>query len=879
MDVRHLGLSQEDLRALGYAVGKARESNPAGSAAPRDGQPAPDGPRGPATSGSSSTFGGSARRRWAWTVAILCGIVWAASGDRRLPAPVAANAPVGSFSSARAMTQLVEIAERPHPPGSPEHERVRTWLLERLRSLELDTHVQVAVETFERDGTLHAGTVRNIVVRLPGQGSTGAVALHARYDSSPLSPGAGQAGIGVAAILETLRALKAGQPLRNDLIVVLTDASEHGLGVRAFVEDHPWTPEIDVVLSLAMRGVSGSAVAYAAAPDNGALVRAMAEALPYPASTSLGQHAFSPWLGEGGLGAFVEAGIPAVGLGALGGRAMYGQAIDRPLSVSERTLQHHGAQLVAMTRAFGTLDLRPASALREVDRVYASLPLVGLVDYSAAWTPWVAAGLWAMWALAGLLLWLRRRSMRGVGVGVLLGVVGVAGAAAVGWALFDFVSALHPEHASFDGPYYREGIHLLALASASVAWMTVVYAVARRRQDAAELFVGGLVLPLAAAVVLAVRAPAAAIAFHWPLALAVILAVGLAATTRWARSGAVAWAASLVTATGVLYVSLPALELTAQALTLRAAAPIAAGIALLVLMILPVLDGLSKPRAWWTPALATVSAALLIAVGLPTVQGAARHPLPTALVYLVHDSVGQLVSYEGAPGVGTGTRARGSIFASAALSGDDAFDAGPDAERRLMGDWLVVPGVGEAWARSWVAQPRAEATDPGVLMLSGAGQAGGYVVAGSGPASELAGPSVRIVRSTMDEGTRTVRLEVRSTIGAEMIGIHIPDGMDGALTGVGGKPAGEGPARSRASWRRLTHWGLPEHGVLFVDLLLDAHQTEATLDVLEHHLRPREIMGEYFFARADSLIADASVDSDRLIQRTPVRIFVGGPAS
>lgn len=873
MDVRHLGLSQQDLRALGYAVSKPSEGRGGAPPASPDLAPYAD------MSGGSATPGGSGPGRWAWTMVILCVIVWVASGERRLPAPVAANAPVSSFSSARAMTQLVEIAERPHPPGSPEHERVRSRLQERLRSLGLDPHVQVAVETLQRDGTLHAATVRNIVVRLPGRASTGVVALHARYDSAPLSPGAGQAGVGAAAILEALRALKAGQPLRNDVVVVLTDASEHGLGVRAFVERHPWMSEVDAVVSVAMRGVSGSAVAYAAAPDNGALIRAMAEALPEPASTSLAEHAFSPWLEEAGLGAFVEAGIPAIGLGALGGRAVYGQAIDRPVSVSERTLQHHGTQLVALTRALGALDLRLPSELRAPDRVYASLPMVGMVHYAAGWTPWVAVGLWAGWAMAGLLLWLRRRSMRGVGAGLLLGVVGVAGSAAVGWGLFDFVSALHPEHASFDGPFYRERIHLLALACASVAWMTGVYALARRRHDTVELFLGSLLLPLTVAVVLAARAPAASVALHWPLAPAVLLALGLAATGRHDRLGPVAWAASVTMAGGLLFVSLPALELTAQALTLRAAAPIAAGITLCLLMILPVLDGLLKPRVWWTPAFATVSAALLVVVGLPSVQGASRHPLPTALVYLVHDSAGQIVSYGGAPGIDVGTRRPGSVLAAATLSGEETSDSGVDAERRLMGDWLVIPGVGDAWARSWVAGPRTEGTDPGVLMLEGAGHGDRYEVAGSGPASDLFGPAVRIVGSRPSEGLRAVRLEVRSAIGAEMIGIHIPDGVDGALTGVGGWPVDDRSGAGSASWRRLTHWGLPEDGVLLVDLMLDAHQEEVTLNVLEHHLRPTEIMGEYFFARADSLIADASVGSDRLIQRTPVRIYMGGPAS
>src|SRR5690606_21594320 len=105
-----------------------------------------------------------------------------------------------------------------------------------------------------------AATVRNIVARLPGTAPTGAVGIVVHYDGAPLSHGAGGGGVGVAAALETVRAIVAGAPLRNDLVVVLTDAGEIGaLGAHAFAEHHPWLEELDAVLSVEMRGVSGPA--------------------------------------------------------------------------------------------------------------------------------------------------------------------------------------------------------------------------------------------------------------------------------------------------------------------------------------------------------------------------------------------------------------------------------------------------------------------------------------------------------------------------------------------------------------------------------------------------------------------------------------------
>jgi Zn-dependent M28 family amino/carboxypeptidase len=65
---------------------------------------------------------------------------------------------------------------------------------------------------------LIAGTVHNIVARLQGTEQSKALLLVAHYDSVPTGPGASDDGAAVAAMLETLRALKASTPLRNDVI-------------------------------------------------------------------------------------------------------------------------------------------------------------------------------------------------------------------------------------------------------------------------------------------------------------------------------------------------------------------------------------------------------------------------------------------------------------------------------------------------------------------------------------------------------------------------------------------------------------------------------------------------------------------------------------
>jgi Zn-dependent M28 family amino/carboxypeptidase len=83
------------------------------------------------------------------------------------------------------------------------------------------------------------GTVENVIVRVPGTSPTREVLITAHYDSFPGAPGAADDGVSVAAMLETMRALKAGPPLKNDLVFLFTDGEEHGwLGAKAFTERH-----------------------------------------------------------------------------------------------------------------------------------------------------------------------------------------------------------------------------------------------------------------------------------------------------------------------------------------------------------------------------------------------------------------------------------------------------------------------------------------------------------------------------------------------------------------------------------------------------------------------------------------------------------------
>lgn len=135
------------------------------------------------------------------------------------PPVVPQSVPETEFSAERARHHLREITRRPRSVGSEGHARARSYLLDRLRALGLDPEVQRVTGIRRLGSTVLAADAINVMARIEGTGGDRAVVLTAHYDSERHSPGAADAGNGVVAVLETARALLAGPPLENDVIL------------------------------------------------------------------------------------------------------------------------------------------------------------------------------------------------------------------------------------------------------------------------------------------------------------------------------------------------------------------------------------------------------------------------------------------------------------------------------------------------------------------------------------------------------------------------------------------------------------------------------------------------------------------------------------
>lgn len=767
----------------------------------------------------------SPRSRWrgAATLAALIVIAFASSSRIGLPRPVPANAPDTAFSSSRAMSTLIEIAREAHPTGSPEHTRVRELLLDRLRALGLEPEVQTTTFLAQSPQRAHAATVRNVVARLPGTASTGAVLLMAHYDSRGISRGAGDDGSGVATILETVRAVRAGAPLRNDLIVLLTDAEELGLlGARAFVEDHPAMADVSIVLSFEMRGSAGPSIMFETGEEYGWVVRALASFDTEPFANSMSYEVYRRMPNDTDFTPFREAGKQGLNFAAIGNAHVYHQEYDVPEDVSESTLQHHGVHALGAARHFGGADL---AVVDGPNVVYFTLPLIGMVVYPSTFVLPVS-GL-VLLLLVSAFFSARRGGARPgrmvLGLAITLAGAGLVFGAA--WALGGWLPRFHPEAGSLHGStYHAEGWYVVALGAMVFTLVTAVHALARRWLSATELALGAATVPALLAIALGFSAPVAAMNLQWPV-IAALSAITLVGLLGERGDRIVGWIAAMLLAVPVIAFLLPVTETVWLALRLGTGTTVALLITATVYLCLPALDALRHPNSWWAPSVGVVGAAAALGLGLLGSRPGPERPLPSTLVYAYEHGTGSAV-------------------------------------------WATDPGADslDAEAAAWAVE-RAGGSFDGTRDLSGFAYPAGQTPTVTAPVVSAQPPEVVIARDTIDGPTRRVTLNVRSRIGAEMLGfVHDGRGTTRILS-IDGEPI-----QDPASLELLEHWGQPD-GHVVLELEMGA-QDPIGIHVIEHLLRPEELLGPGAFVRPPRLAPDITRMSDRAMFRYSVAVFV-----
>ncbi|MDH3222489.1 MAG: M28 family peptidase, partial [Gemmatimonadota bacterium] len=529
----------------------------------------------------------------------LVALAWASGANRALPSPVAESAPDSVFSSARAMQHVEAIASTAHPPGSPAHDRARAYLVTELRRLGLEPSVQTTTSIVGRGTFVRAATVRNVLARMPGTASGPAVLVTAHYDGRGIAKGAGDDASGVATILETMRALRTGAPLTNDLIVLLTDGEELGLlGARAFVDEHPWMDDVGLVISIEMRGGGGPSIMFETGANSGWVVQQYKQADPYPVATSLAFEIYRRMPNDTDFTPFKEAGKQGLNFAGIGRAPVYHQVYDSPENLSPATLQHHGSHALAALRHFGMADL---SAVDGPDPVYFSVPVLGLVVYPAWWVWVLAVVCVVLWLVSVAVVRARGGRWAGLFAGLLGGAGTIAGAAAAGHFLFSLRSSAHPEFGALQGSaFHSEGWYVLSLVFAGFLLGALVFGALRRWFTLGELSVGSLFIPLAGMVAATALIPLGAMILQWPFLGAVIGALAVGWFTKEGRVGSITWLILLASAVPATVMLAPVLELLWLSMSLRLGLGLGVLVALSAILVLPLLDVMrAEPNRWW----------------------------------------------------------------------------------------------------------------------------------------------------------------------------------------------------------------------------------------------------------------------------------------
>jgi hypothetical protein len=542
----------------------------------------------------------------------------------RPPAPVAASAPDTEFSAERALPHVKEVAQRPHPMGSQDAARVRAYVLAELAALRVPSEVQEATGVGTRYQV--SGRVRNVIARMPGTKPGGpAILMMAHTDGVPAGPAASDDGSGVAVLLETLRALRAGPPLEHDVIALFTDGEEAGLlGAAAFVREHRWAHDVAATLNFDSRGTTGRAFMFETGVGDLDIVRIYRGA-PFVNGTSLMVTVYRTLPNDTDLSELAILGRPALNFAFADGVDRYHTSQDNVAQINAGSIQHEGSQALAITRVLANGPLpRPVTG----DAVFFDLPVLGLVLYpqGAALPLAVLSSILVVITLLAI----RRRGRHWIR-DLILGTLATILAAALGaGAAYLAGLGMTRIHTSLGGTPALSGVYAVAIALLALTMTAACWALARRWGSAAGTHGGALLVWTILTLLVSWKAPGASFFLVWPLIAASVAAL-LETRGDWVATASL-WIATII-AMALMVPIIYSIGLILLGLIGGGGVIMGVLTSLLALLIAPQFEAIVKRRRWRATLGVLAATVLFFAIGAITVRNSVRHPVPSILAY------------------------------------------------------------------------------------------------------------------------------------------------------------------------------------------------------------------------------------------------------
>lgn len=405
------------------------------------------------------------------------------------------DAPDNTFSTQRALIHLKEISKNSHYLGSDAHNDVRAYIVNELEKLGLETEIQ---EGYAIGDWGNLSKAKNIVVRIKGTESNKALLLLSHYDSHPhSSKGASDAGSGVVTILEGIRAfLTENKTPKNDIIILLSDGEELGLnGADIFVNQHPWTKNIGLVLNFEARGSGGPSIMLIETNQGNAnLMKGFVKANPeFTVANSLFYSIYKMLPNDTDLTRFREdADIDGFNFAFIDDHFDYHTALDTYERLDRKTLEHQGTYLMPLLNYFSDANLDNLKSTE--DYIYFNVPLFKTVIYPFSWAiPMVIIAILIFIVL--FVYGLRKRAIElkfiTQGFAAFLSTLIINGL--IGFFGWKLLNILYPKYAEMlHGFTYNGHTYIAAFTCLALAICFYVYSKVYKPENTASLLVAPL---------------------------------------------------------------------------------------------------------------------------------------------------------------------------------------------------------------------------------------------------------------------------------------------------------------------------------------------------------------------------------------------------
>jgi hypothetical protein len=674
------------------------------------------------------------------------------------PAVVPAAGPGDEFSAARAALHLEQVARAPHPTGSVEHAAVRAYIVGKMSELGLTPEVQTTAVLRSTSRAFSGATVSNIVGRFPGRRSRKALMLAAHYDSVPGSPGASDDGSGVATLLETARALRAGAPIHNDVIFLLTDGEELGmLGAQAFMAEHPWAKDVGVVLNFEARGSGGPSVLFETSAGNGWLVRQFAATAPAPVAYSFLYEFYRRMPNDTDFSVFKRGGIAGLNFAYAEGWVRYHTMKDSVQNLDLRSLQQDGFYALSLVRKLGNEDL---SQVVSGDTVYFSI-FGMMLRYSQAWAKPLAACAVLLFALVLIVGFRKNRLTWG---GIAAGCFGWLGAALLSAGAAYFVWRLVARTSLVSmlayGIGYNSNYYAVALLALAAAIMTGSLAALRDLTRGENITVSMLLWWLAAAVATGLFFPGASYLFVWPLAAALpVLGYVLARD----EAGLPGWTTVLWTFPAFIGILLfaPLIYGLLTMLSTSGLVPLALATALLAAYLHPLIDVMTATRRKRLTASLSAVAVFFFAVAVLERGYDAENPAADTLIYWLNADSG-------------------------------------------MAEWITTDARPDEWTSQFLGVRPAKGNLNEIIGFDAP------ILRSPAGAAPLAEPTVAVLGAETSNEIRRLRLNVKAPPQARALWLEV-SGAEALELSISGKKADLRPGNKGV---KIYYVGIPEGGLI-----------------------------------------------------------------